>query len=171
MGFFSLLEKVADVALPYALDYVGNKLNSTSSDAEVCSNNKDELIGECDELLSVVVKLSIDDVKEIISCFSGIDRRIAKLDALDCQGDDYVLSKELSRLQDERENAMTSINKKYDDHLSELQKLSSDAKDQETWSKYNDEWFEYEKKYQKLMDYNVKSLTRSVNSISSFLDD
>ena len=171
MGFFSLLEKDADDALPYALDYVGNKLNSTSSESTVCSDNKDELIGECDELLSVVAKLNIDDVKEIINCFSGIDRRIAKLDALDCQGEDYTLSKEVSRLQDERENAMTSTNKKYDDRLSELQKLGSDAKDQETWSKYNDEWFECEKKYQKLMDYNVKSLTRSVNAFSSFLND
>ncbi len=171
MGIFSLLEKVADVALPYALDYVGNKLNSTISDSTACSDNKDELIGEADELLSVVSKLSIDDEKEIINCFSGIDRRIAKLDALDCQGDDYSLSKELSRLQDKREKQMDNMNKKYDSYLTELNSQTAEEADPDIWSQKNDEWFKYQKKQQKLMDYNLKSLTRSVNAFSNFLND
>lgn len=169
MGFLDFLGKVAETTLPYAVDLVENKITSAITNSNHSSTNKNELIGECDDFLSIVLKLDIDDENEIINCFSAIDKRILKLEELDLKCDADCLTQALYRIQNEREKAMDVINQKYDDCLNKLNNKSETENNLDSLSENNNKLFQYQEKQQKLMEYNLESIKHSAEAFEKLI--
>lgn len=168
MGLFDLFLRTAETLLPTALDWLdGNSASSESVD----DTNVDEMIAECEEFISVVVKLSVDDEEDIINTFTAFDRRYLKLDKIDSQIDDYALSKKLNELFSKREKAIDTINDMYYSLLKEINEKSEQEHDREAWLALNDEWNKYNNKLSRITDYQIKYLDRFSKQASSFIGD
>ncbi len=168
MGLFDLFLRTAETLLPTALDLLDG--NSSSSES-VDTTNVEEMIAECEEFISVVVKLSVDDEEDIINTLTAFDRRYLKLDKIDSQIDDYALSKKLNELEGKREKAIDTINDMYYSLLKEINKKSEQEHDRESWLALNDEWNKYNNKLSKITNYQFKYLERFSRQASSLIGD
>lgn len=168
MGLFDLFLKTAETLLPTALDWLDG--NSSSSES-VDTTNVEEMIAECEEFISVVVKLSVDDEEDIINTLTAFDRRYLKLDKIDSQIDDYALSKKLNELFSKREKAIDTINDMYYSLLKEINEKSEQEHDREAWLALNDEWNKYNNKLSRITDYQFKYLERFSKQASSLIGD
>lgn len=168
MGLFDLFLRTAETLLPTALDLLdGNSSPSESVD----TTNVEEMIAECEEFISVVVKLSVDDEEDIINTLTAFDRRYLKLDKIDSQIDDYALSKKLNELEGKREKAIDTINDMYYSLLKEINEKSEQEHDRESWLALNDEWNKYNNKLSKITNYQFKYLERFSRQASSLIGD
>ncbi len=168
MGLFDLFLKTAEALLPTALDWLGG--NSDSSEP-TDDTNVEELIAECEEFISVVVKLSPDDEEDIINTLTAFDRRYLKLDKIDARTDNFALSKKLNELEGKREKALDTINEMYYTLLDKINKESSQENDREAWLALNDEWSKYNNKLSRITDYQFKYLERLSRQASSLIGD
>lgn len=168
MGLFDLFLRTAETLLPTALDWIdGNRESSELID----STNVDELIAECEEFISVVVKLSPDDEEDIINTLTAFDRRYLKLDRIDSQSDNFALSKKLTELEGKREKAIDTINEMYFTLLDKINKESAQENDREAWLKLNDEWNKYNNKQSRITDYQFKYIERLSRQMSSLIEE
>lgn len=168
MGLFDLFLRTAETLLPTALDWFDGSRQSSET---IDSANVEELIAECEEFISVVVKLSPDDEEDIINTLTAFDRRYLKLDRIDAQTDDYALSKKLNELEGKREKALDAINNMYYTLLKEINEKSAQENDREAWLALNDEWDKYNNKLSRITNYQFKYIERLSRQASSLIDD
>lgn len=168
MGLFDLFLRTAETLLPTALDLLDGNISSSES---VDTTNVEEMIAECEEFISVVVKLSVDDEEDIINTLTAFDRRYLKLDKIDSQIDDYALSKKLNELEGKREKAIDTINDMYYSLLKEINEKLEQEHDRESWLALNDEWNKYNNKLSKITNYQFKYLERFSRQASSLIGD
>ncbi len=167
MGFFDFLAKSAEVLIPVALELFGDNEETSPSTIHL---SIDEMIAECEELLSLVSKLTVDDDEDIVNTLTAFDRRYLKLEKIDETTDDFALSKKLNELDIKRDKTLTAIENMYYDYLNVLSEKSAAEKDPETWSELNDKWFEYNKKSNRITDYQLEYLSRLANQASDFIN-
>ncbi|MBR3971689.1 MAG: hypothetical protein IKJ83_02230 [Ruminococcus sp.] len=164
MGLLDFLMKSAELLSQLN---IGRESDVSES---VESTNTEELIAECEHYLSVVVKLTVNDDRDIIDTLTAFDRRYLKLDRIEASTDEFALSKKLNDLEHRREKALTDIENMYYDLLNKLQEESKAEKDPVRWSELNDEWFDYNKRLSKISNYQLKYLERLCNQASDYLD-
>ena len=168
MGLFDLFLRTAETLLPTALDLLDG---SRESSEPIDSTNVDEMIAECEEFISVVIKLSPDDEEDIINTLTAFDRRYLKLDRIDAKTDNFALSKKLNELEGKREKAIDTINDMYYSLLKEINEKSEQEHDRESWLALNDEWNKYNNKLSKITNYQFKYLERFSRQASSLIGD
>lgn len=170
MTLSDLSKIIIEAAIPVITDLFSEH---KCSDSDNANNDVSSLVADCCLSLMKLEKLNIEDINEIMNCFSKIDSCILKLDALSINTCNESLEEKLSVIQDVREKTYDEICRLYEEKSEELLKAESNlgTDENELYLKYDKEWNCYQEKYQKLIEYNLKSLEKSADAMFEFVDD
>ncbi len=169
MNLSDLLKNIIEAAVPIIVNHLSEQDSSQPYNA---NNDVAALIEDCYLSFMKLEKLSIDDIDEIINCFMKIDNCILKLDKISINTCNESFEEKLSVIQDIRERTYDEICHLYDKKSEELLKAESDLgiEEKELYLKYDAEWNRYQKKYQKLFEYNLKSLEKTAGAMFEFVN-
>ena len=167
MGFLDFIDGAAKV-----LDFLDkiSGVSDSSSSATLSKNDPDELIEECEEYLLEFSTFSVDEVDEALNCLSRFERRWLKLDRIDSNCDDATLSGVISRLDSERDKALSKFEQELQDVLDELSEACKAENDPEKWQVLNDQWFKYMSESQKITNHKIKFLDKISSNALDFLN-
>lgn len=170
MGLLDIFGKAAEYIIPAIIDSFQGQEGGDTDAIYSDSTNIQEIVAECDEFLKLALKMTIDDIEEILNCLTSFDRRLLKLNKLDEQIDDFYLASNLNRLEISREKTIDEITKKYDARLEEISVASKNEKDVKAFFDLQEEWDGYFAKKSVLFDYNLKYMQRLANQAGDFID-